>query len=124
MKIQSSTTAYTKGDKRADAILKIRTHRRTIVHRNFAAGVGISILDPNARTIIAAGLNYGSRDPNMTVQMTVRDRGRQGVEIHYTDYDLRLPFKPTENEKVSLYHEELNAPSIAEHIYQRQVYKK
>lgn len=100
--------AYTKGDKRADAILKNQklTDGRLFIATS-AAGVGISILDPNARTIIAAGLNYGSRDPNMMVQMTVRDRGRQGVEIHHTDYDLRLPVKPTENEKVSRYHEEL-----------------
>ena len=45
----------------------------------------------------------------MTVQMSVRDRGRRGVSYHYTEYDLPLPVTPTENEKVSIYHEALKA---------------
>ena len=98
--------AYTKGYERADAILKNQklTDGRLFIATS-AAGVGISILDPNARTIIAGGLNYGSRDINMMVQMAVRDRGRRGVDIHYADYALRLPIKPVEIENVSLYHE-------------------
>lgn len=100
--------AYTKGDKRADAILKDQklTDSRLLVATS-AAGVGISILDPKARTVIASGLNYGSRDANMIVQMDVRDRGRRGGAIHYTEYELSLPVKPLENETVSLYHEAL-----------------
>ena len=100
--------AYTKGDPRADAFLKNQrlTDSRLFIGTS-AAGVGISILDPKAHTIIATGLNYGSRDANMLVQMSVRDRGRRGVSLHYTAYDLPLPVRPTENEKVSIYHEAL-----------------
>ena len=101
--------AYTKGDERADAVLKAQrlTDDARLFIGTSAAGVGISILDPDARTIITSGLIYGSRDANMMAQMAVRDRGRRGVSIHYTDYDFRLPIKPTENEAVSLYHEAL-----------------
>ena len=104
--------AYTKGDPRADAVLHNQrlTDSRLFIGTS-AAGVGISILDPDARTVILNGLNYGSRDASMTAQKGVRDRGRCGVDIHYTDYDLPLPVRPTENEKVSLYHEALNTHS-------------
>ena len=71
-----------------------------------AAGVGISILDPKAKTVIVAGLNHGSRGTSMLVQKSVRDRGRRGVEMHYTDYNSALPLRPRETEAVSLYHEE------------------
>ena len=100
--------AYTKGNPRADAVLRNQklTDSRLFIATS-AAGVGISILDPKAQTVIANGLNYGSRDANMTVQMSVRDRGRRGVSYHYTEYDLPLPVRPTENEKVSIYHEAL-----------------
>ena len=102
--------AYTKGDVRADAFLRNQklTDSRLFIGTS-AAGVGISILDPKAKTVIASGLNHGSRYANMTVQMSVRDRGRRGVSYHYTEYDLPLPVTPTENEKVSIYHEALKA---------------
>lgn len=98
--------AYTKGNARADAVLRNQrlTDSRLFIGTS-AAGVGISILDPKARTVIASGLNYGSRDASMAVQECVRDRGRCGVSFHYTDYDLSLPVKPTKNEQVSYYHE-------------------
>ena len=100
--------AYTKGDTRADAILKNQKLTDSpLFIATSAAGVGISILDPNARTVTAAGLNHGSRDANMIVQMKVRDRGRRGGTIHYAEYELSLPLKPTEIEAVSLYHEAL-----------------
>ena len=100
--------AYTKGHKRADAILKDqKLTDSSLFIATSAAGVGISILDPKARTVITSGLNYGSRDANMIVQMNVRDRGRRGGAIHYAEYELKLPVKPTENETVSLYHEAL-----------------
>ena len=100
--------AYTKGHKRADAILKDqKLTDSSLFIATSAAGVGISILDPKARTVITSGLNYGSRDVNMIVQMNVRDRGRRGGAIHYAEYELKLPVKPTENETVSLYHEAL-----------------
>ena len=41
----------------------------------------------------------------MLVQKAVRDRGRRGVELHYTDYNSALPMRPRETERVSLYHE-------------------
>ena len=101
--------AYTKGDRRCDAVLK--NQRLPEKHRLFigtsAAGVGISILDPKAKTIIVAGLNHGSRGTSMLVQKAVRDRGRRGVELHYTDYNAALPIRPRETERVSLYHEEV-----------------
>ena len=104
--------AYTKGDRRADAVLRNQrlTDSRLFIGTS-AAGVGISILDPKAYTIIASGLIHGSRDSNMLVQMCVRDRGRCGVSFHYTDYELPLPVSPTENEKVSLYHEAVKQAS-------------
>ena len=103
-------TAYTKGDPRADALLK---NQRLTDSRLFiataAAGVGISILDPKARTVVENGLIYGSRDASMSGQKCVRDRGRCGVSYHYAEYNLPLPVRPTENEKVSIYHEALKA---------------
>ena len=100
--------AYTKGDPRADAFLRNQklTDSRLFIATS-AAGVGISILDPKARTVIASGLNYGSRYASMSAQKSVRDRGRRGVSYHYTEYDLPLPVRPTENERVSIYHEAL-----------------
>ena len=101
--------AYTKGDARCDAVLKnqcLPVGSRLFIGTS-AAGVGISILDPKAKTVIIAGLNHGSRDTSMLVQKAVRDRGRQGVEIHYTDYNSALPIRPRESERVSLYHEEV-----------------
>ena len=101
--------AYTKGDPRCDAVLK--NQRLPEGNRLFigtsAAGVGISILDPKAKTIIVAGLNHGSRGTSMLVQKAVRDRGRRGVELHHTDYNSALPIRPRETERVSLYHEEI-----------------
>ena len=101
--------AYTKGDPRCDAVLK--NQRLPEGNRLFigtsAAGVGISILDPKAKTIIVAGLNHGSRGTSMLVQKAVRDRGRRGVELHHTDYNAALPIRPRETERVSLYHEEV-----------------
>ena len=98
--------AYTKSNARADAVLRNQrlTDSRLFIGTS-AAGVGISILDPKARTVIASGLNYGSRDASMSVQECVRDRGRCGVSFHYANYDLPLPVRPTENDKVSFYRE-------------------
>lgn len=101
--------AYTKGDPRCDAVLKnqkLPDGSRLFVGTS-AAGVGISILDERARTIIIAGLNHGSRGTSMLVQKAVRDRGRRGVELHHTDYSSALPIRPRETERVSLYHEEI-----------------
>ena len=110
--------AYTKGDPRADAVLRNQrlTDSRLFVGTS-AAGVGISILDPKARTVIASGLLYGSRDANMEVQKCARDRGRCGISFHYADYNLPLPVRPKENEKVSYYHEAVKlAMSKSAHI--------
>ena len=101
--------AYTKGDPRCDAVLKnqrLPDGSRLFIGTS-AAGVGISILDPKAKTIIVAGLNHGSRGTSMLVQKAVRDRGRRGVELHHTDYNSALPIRPRETERVSLYHEEI-----------------
>ena len=101
--------AYTKGDPRCDAVLKnqrLPEGSRLFIGTS-AAGVGISILDPKARTIRVGGLTYGSRDASMGVQTTLRDRGRRGMEWHYADYNFALPMRPGETERVSLYHERM-----------------
>lgn len=101
--------AYTKGDPRCDAVLKnqrLLEGSRLFIGTS-AAGVGISILDPKARTIRIGGLTYGSRDASMGVQTTLRDRGRRGMEWHYADYNFALPMRPRETERVSLYHERM-----------------
>lgn len=104
-----SYNAYTKGDARCNALLRNQClpEDSQLFIGTSAAGVGISILDSKAKTVIIAGLNRGSRDMNMLVQKCVRDRGRRGVEIHYTDYNTALPVRPTETEQASLYHEEI-----------------
>ena len=104
--------AYTKGNLRADAVLRNQklTDSRLFIGTS-AAGIGISILDPKAKTVIASGLNYGSRDASMSVQELVRDRGRSGGSYHYVDYNLSLPVSPTENENVSIYHEAVKQAS-------------
>ena len=101
--------AYTKGDPRCDAVLKnqrLPEGSRLFIGTS-AAGVGISILDPKAKTIRVGGLNHGSRDASMGVQTTLRDRGRRGIEWHFVDYNFALPMRPRETERVSLYHEEV-----------------
>lgn len=101
--------AYTKGDPRCDAVLKnqrLPENSRLFIGTS-AAGVGISILDPKAKTIRVGGLNHGSRDASMGVQTTLRDRGRRGIEWHFVDYKFALPMRPRETERVSLYHEEV-----------------
>lgn len=101
--------SYTKGDPRCDAVLKnqrLPEGSRLFIGTS-AAGVGISILDPKARTIRVGGLTYGSRDASMGVQTLLRDRGRRGIELHYADYNFALPMRPRETEHVSLYHEKV-----------------
>ena len=100
--------AYTKGEFRADAVLRNQrlTDSRLFVATS-AAGLGISILDPKAHTVVVSGLLYGSRHANMLAQEHVRDRGRRGGDFHYTDYQFSLPIRPTDNEQKSLYHESL-----------------
>ena len=99
--------SYTKGDSRCDAVLKnqrLPEGSRLFIGTS-AAGVGISILDPKARTIRVGGLTYGSRDASMGVQTILRDRGRRGIEWHLVDYNFALPMRPRETERVSLFHE-------------------
>lgn len=101
--------SYTKGEPRCDAVLKnqrLPEGSRLFIGTS-AAGVGISILDPKARTVRVGGLTYGSREASMGVQTTLRDRGRRGIEWHFADYNFALPTRPREIERVSLYHEEI-----------------
>lgn len=101
--------AYTKGNPCCDAVLKnqcLPEGSRLFIGTS-AAGVGISILDPKARTIRVGGLTYGSRDASMGVQTTLRDRGRRGIEWHFVDYNFALPIRPRETERVSLFHEKI-----------------
>ena len=101
--------SYTKGYPRCDGVLKnqrLPEGSRLFIGTS-AAGVGISILDPKAKTIRVGGLTYGSRDASMGVQTTLRDRGRKGIQWHLVDYNFALPMRPRETERVSLYHEEI-----------------
>ena len=101
--------SFTKGDPRCDTVLKnqrLPEDSRLFIGTS-AAGVGISILDPKAKTIRVGGLTYGTRDASMGVQTTLRDRGRKGIEWHFADYNFALPMRPRETERVSLYHEEI-----------------
>ena len=102
--------AYTKGTQQADAVLKNQglTDARLFIATS-AAGIGISISDPHAHTVIVSNLLFGSRNCNDIAQQAVRDRRRCGGSIHYTDYAFRLPVKPSTNTRVSLYHEALKA---------------
>ena len=60
----------------------------------------------------------------MIGQKCVRDRGRCGIDLHYVDYELSLPVRPTENEKVSLYHEQLKQElNIRAHLSEAGVKK-
>ena len=100
--------AYSKGTQRADVLLinQQLTDSRLFVATG-AAGIGISILDEQACTVQVSSLLFGSRNCNDIVQQTVRDRGRCGGSIHLTDYQFRLPVKPSTNTRVSLYREVL-----------------
>ena len=100
--------SYTKGEPRADALLINQQLRDSqLLVATGAAGIGISILDDSAHTVQVSCLLFGSRNCNDIVQQTVRDRGRCGGSIHLTDYQFRLPVKPSTNTRVSLFHEAL-----------------
>ena len=101
--------AYTKLYTDCDALLYNQglTEKHGAFVATSAAAVGISINDPHAYTIIAERLNHGTRDISTIAQEAIRDRGRRGVDIYTTDYELRLPLAPRENENVSLYHEKI-----------------
>ena len=102
--------AYTKGTPRADAVLKNQglTDSQLFIATS-AANVGISILDEKAYTVQIANSLYGSLNLNDVAQENARDRRRCDSSIHLTDYQFRLPVKPTENIRISLYHEALKA---------------
>ena len=75
-------TSYSKGMPRPDAVLRNQKLTDTqLFIATSAAGVGLSILDDKARTIVLTGLKYGSRDASMIAQECVRDRGRRGVSL-------------------------------------------
>ena len=101
-------TAYTKGTLRVGNFLRNQrlTDSRLFIGTS-VAGVGISIKDEVARTIIVANLNNNRRNTDRLVHMAGCDSRRNGGNIHYTDYQLKLPIKPTEHENINLYHEQL-----------------
>ena len=70
-----------------------------------SAGVGISISDPKARTVVVSGSLYGLRNTTMETQECFRDRGRRGIDYGYTDYNFMLPTVPSHLENFSLFHE-------------------
>ena len=115
-------TAYTKGERRARAILK--TQKLTdsnLFLATSAACVGINILDKHAVTVIVTGHRYGQIPWKEVIQESLRNRVRTDVEIHYTDSPPALPVKPSEAESTSLYQESLKDfqqfhPHASEHI--------
>ncbi len=99
-------TAYTRGNDRARDLLRYQRITDTkLFLGTSAAGVGISFLDRKAETIILGGMTFGSRHANMKAQESMRDRGRQGMLMHYKTYNFSLPVRPTEIRERSLYHE-------------------
>ena len=115
-------TAYTKGERRARAILK----NQELTDSNLflatsAACVGINIHDKHAVTVIVTGHRYGQIPWKEVIQESLRNRVRTDVEIHYTDSPPALPVKPSEAESTSLYQESLkdvqqDYPHANEHI--------
>ena len=101
-------SAYTKGERRAKAILNDQklTDSQLFLATS-AACVGINILDDDAVTVIVTGHRYGSRPWKEVTQESLRNRARTDVEIHYTESTPALPVKPSEAESTSLYHESL-----------------
>ena len=105
-------TGKTKGDSRAyDVLINGKVNGKvtdtTLFIGTSAAGIGLSIKDKNGVTEILTGLRKGSRDPSMTVQESLRNRYRNDITIHYTDYKFKLPISPLKSERVSLYHEKM-----------------
>ena len=115
-------SAYTKGERRAKAILKNQSLTDSqLFLATSAACVGINILDENAVTVIVTGHRYGQIPWKEVTQESLRNRERTDVEIHYTNSPPALPVKPSEAESTSLYQESLKDfqrihPHANEHI--------
>lgn len=103
-------TALSKGDPRADAVL---VHQKLTDSKLFlatgAAGVGLSIHDPQGVTEIVSALVHGVRDACMLVQKGIRNRYRRNITYHLTAYNFALPVPPSKSEAVSLFHEKKKA---------------
>ena len=101
-------TGKTKCNPRIDAFLRDeKVTDTTLFIGTSASGIGLSIKDEDGVTEILTGLRKGRRDPSMTVQESLRNRCRNDITIHYTDYKFKLPISPLKSERVSLYHEEM-----------------
>ena len=99
---------YTKGHPRCKDVLRNQRVTDTkLFISNAAAGVGISLLDSNARTIVIASKLHGGLNLGMTVQEVLRNRDRPNADIYLVDPDFPLPVRPSEAVDVSLYHEAL-----------------
>ena len=106
---------YTKGDPRCREVLRNQRVTDTkLFISNAAAGVGISLLDSNARTIVIASELYGELNLGMVSQELLRNRHRPNAEIYLVEPDFPLPVSPSEAVDVSLYHEALKQ---TENIY-------
>ena len=101
--------AYTKLFTSCQALLKnqkLTEHGMLIA--TSAACVGISIKDPNAHTIIATGLNHGSRQLDTIVQEAIRVRNPEApISIHSADYNFSLPMLPSETVDAVRQHERI-----------------
>ena len=106
---------YTKGHPRCKEVLQNQRVTDTkLFISNSAAGVGISLLDSNARTIVIANKLYGGLNLGMTAQKVLRNRKRPNAEIYLVEPNFPLPVRPSDAISVSLYHEALKQ---TENIY-------
>ena len=106
---------YTKGHPRCKKVLQNQRVTDTkLFISNSAAGVGISLLDGNARTIVIANKLYGGLNLGMTAQKVLRNRKRPNAEIYLVEPNFPLPVRPSDAISVSLYHEALKQ---TENIY-------
>ena len=99
---------YTKGHPRCKEVLgNQRVTDTKLFISNAAAGVGISVLDSNARTIVVASKLYNQLNLSMVSQKVLRNRHRPNAEIYLVEPDFPLPVRPSDAVNVSLYHEAL-----------------
>ena len=98
--------SLTKGDSRAGTMLRDQKVTDTSLFlATSAAAVGFSIHDPLGVTEILLTLNRGQLDLSSGTQEGVRNRSRGDIGYNLVEYKLKLPLKPSETEKISLFHE-------------------
>ena len=99
---------YTKGHPRCREVLRNQRVTDTkLFISNAAAGIGISLLDSDACTIVMASKLYDGLNLDMTAQKVLRNRNRPNAEIYLVEPNFPLPVRPSDAVNVSFYHEAL-----------------